>query len=50
MDQFCRYCVRDLPIENFEDGLNTCKKCLEDKRKNYDKHKGQVNETGRTRY
>ena len=39
MDKFCRYCVKDLPIDNFEDGLKTCKTCLEYKRKNYDKHK-----------
>ena len=45
MGKFCRYCVKDLPIDNFEDGLKTCKKCLEYNRKNYDKH-----ETGRTKY
>ena len=50
MDKFCRYCVKDLPIDNFEDGLKTCKKCLEYKRKNYDKHKDKVNETRRTKY
>ena len=33
MDKFCRYCVKDLPINNFEDGLKTCKKCLEYKRR-----------------
>ena len=47
MGKFCRYCVEGLPIDNFEDGL---KKCLEYKRKNYDKHKDTVNETGRTKY
>ena len=36
MEKFCRYCVKDLPIDNFEDGLKTCKKCLEYKRGNYD--------------
>ena len=50
MDKFCRYCVKDLQIDNFEDGLKTCKKCLEYKRKNYDKHKDKVNETRRTKY
>ena len=50
MDKFCRYCVKDLPIDNFEDGLKTCKTCLEYKRKNYDKHKDKVNETRRTKY
>ena len=34
MDKFCRYCVKDLPIDHFEDGLKTCKKCLEYKRNN----------------
>ena len=34
----------------FEDGLKTCKTCLEYKRKNYDKHKDKVNETRRTKY
>lgn len=29
MDKFCRYCIKHLPIDNFEDGLKTCKKCLE---------------------
>ena len=33
-----------------EDGLKTCKTCLEYKRKNYDKHKDKVNETRRTKY
>ena len=50
MDKFCRYFVKDLPIDNFEDGLKTCKTCLEYKRKNYDKHKDKVNETRRTKY
>ena len=50
MDKFCRYCVKDLPIDNFEDGLKTCKTCLEYKRKNYDKHKDKVNEARRTKY
>ena len=50
MDQICRYCVTDSPIDHFEDGLKTCKKCLEYKRKNYDKHKDKVNETRRTKY
>ena len=49
MDKFCRYCVKDLPIDNFEDGLKT-KTCLEYKRKNYDRHKDKVNETRRTKY
>ena len=50
MDKLCRYCVKYLPIDNFEDELKTCKKCLEYKRKNYDKHKDKVNETRRTKY
>ena len=50
MDKLCRYRVKYLPIDNFEDGLKTCKKCLEYKRKNYDKHKDKVNETRRTKY
>ena len=50
MDKFGRYCVKDLPIDNFEDGLKTCKACLEYKRNNYDKHKDKVNETRRTKY
>ena len=50
MDTFCRYCVKDLPIDNFEDGLKTCKTCLEYKRKNYDKHNDKLSETRRTKY
>ena len=45
LEKIFRYCAKDLPIDNFEDGLKTCKKCLEYNRKNYDKH-----ETGRTKY
>ena len=47
MDKFCRYCVKDLPIDNFEDELKTCKK------KNvWNTKEGTMtmNETQRTRY
>ena len=50
MDKLCRYCVKNLPIDNFEYGLKTCKTCLEYKGKNYEKHKDEVNETRRTKY
>ena len=50
MGIFCRYCVKDLPIYNFKDGLKTSTNCLEYKIKNYDKHKDKVNETRRTKY
>ena len=50
MDKFCRYCVKYLPIDNFEDELKICKKYLEYKKKNYNKYKDNVNETRRTKF
>ena len=49
MERFCRYCVKDLPIDNIEEGFKTCKKCLEYKRANRDKHRhrDKVNEAQR---
>ena len=49
MERFCRYCVKDLPIDNFEEGLKTCKKCLEYKRANVI-NIDKVNEAQRKRY
>ena len=39
-----------MPFDYVEDGLKTCKKCLEYKRGNYDKHKDKVNEAQRSKY
>lgn len=50
MEKFCRYCVKVLPIDNFEDGLKTCKKCLKYKRANRFKHRGKMNEAQRKRF
>ena len=49
-NKFCRYCVKTLPIDNFDEGFKTCKKCLEYKRANRDKHRDKVNEKQRNRY
>ena len=50
MDNFCRYSGKFWFLDNFEDGLKTCKKCLEYKRTSYDKHKDKVNEAQRIQY
>jgi len=50
MDKFCRYYAKDLPINNFKDGLKICKTYLEYKRKNYNKHKNKVNKIRRIKY
>ena len=44
MDKFCRYYIKYLPIDNFENKLKICKKYLEYKRKNYNKYKNKMNE------
>ena len=49
MERFCRYCVKDLPVDNFEEGLKACKKCLEYKRANVI-NIDKVNEAQRKRY
>ena len=50
MDKFCRYYAKDLPFNNFKDGLKICKTYLEYKRKNYNKHKNKVNKIRRIKY
>ena len=49
-NSFCGYCVKTLPLDNFEDGLKTCSRCMDYKRANRDKHREKVNERQRTRY
>ena len=46
----CKYCVKFLPPDNFEEGKITCKKCLEYKRNQYQKHKDRYNERDRIKY
>ena len=49
-NKFCRYCVKTLPIDNFDEGFKTCKKCLVYKRNQYQKHKDRYQEKERTKY
>ena len=39
-----------MDIDNFDEGLKTCKMSLSDKRTSYNKHKDKRNEVQRTRY
>ena len=39
-----------MDIDNFDEGLKTCKRCLSDKRTSYNKHKHKRNEVQRKRY
>ena len=36
-DKTCNHCERTMTIDNFDEGLKTCKMCLADK-KSYHKH------------
>ena len=49
MNKFYKYCVKDLPINNFKNKLKICKKYLKYK-KNFNKHKDKVNKIQRTKY
>jgi len=49
-DKTCKTCERTLDIDNFDEGLKTCKMCLSDKRNSYNKHKHKRNEVQRKRY
>ena len=49
-DKTCKTCERTMDIDNFDEGLNTCKMCLSDKRTSYHKHKHKRNEVQRKRY
>ena len=39
-----------MDIDNFDEGLKTCKMCLSDKRTSYNKQKDKRNEVQRRRY
>ena len=43
-------CERTMDIDNFDEGLKTCKMCLSDKRTSYHKHKHERNEVQRKVY
>jgi uncharacterized CHY-type Zn-finger protein len=49
-DKTCKTCERTMDIDNFDEGLKTCKMCLSDKRTSYHKHKHKRNEVQRKRY
>ena len=49
-DETCKTCERTMDIDNFDEGLKTCKMSLSDKRTSYNKHKDKRNEVQRTRY
>ena len=46
-DKTCKTCERTMDIDNFDEGLKTCKMCLSDKRTSYHKHKHKRNEVQR---
>ena len=46
-DKTCKICERTMDIDNFDEGLKTCKMCLSDKRTSYHKHKHKRNEVQR---
>ena len=48
-DETCKTCERTMDIDNFDEGLKTCKMSLSDKRTSYNKHKDKRNEVQRTR-
>ena len=48
-DKTCKTCERTMDIDNFDEGLKTCKMCLSDKRTSYHKHKHKRNEVQRKR-
>ena len=43
-------CERTMDIDNFDEGLKTCKRCFSDKRTSCNKHKDRQNEVQRKRY
>ena len=49
-DKTCKICERTMNLDNFDEGMKTCKMCLADKRKSYHKHKDKRNEAQRKRY
>ena len=49
-DKTCKTCERTMDIDNFDEGLKTCKMCLSDKRTSYHKHKHKRNEVQRKIY
>ena len=49
-DKTCKTCERTMDINNFYEGLKTCKMCLSDQRTSYNKHKHRRNEVQRKRY
>ena len=49
-DKTCKTCERTMDIDNFDEGLKTCKMCVSDKRTSYNKHKDKRNEVQRKRY
>ena len=49
-DKTCHNCERTMTIDNFDEGMKTCKMCLVDKRKSYHKHKHKNNEAQRIKY
>ena len=49
-DKTCKTCERTMDINNFNEGLKTCKMCLSDQRTSYNKHKHRRNEVQRKRY
>ena len=49
-DKTCKMCERTMDIDNFDEGLKTCKMCLSDKRTSYHKHKHKRNEIQRKGY
>ena len=46
-DKTCKTCERTMDIDDFDEGLKTCKMCLSDKRTSYHKHKHKRNEVQR---
>lgn len=49
-DKTCKICERTMDMDNFDEGMKTCKMCLADKRTSYHKHKHKYNEKQRKRY
>ena len=48
-DKTCKTCEKTMDIDNFAEGLNTCKMCLSEKRTSHHKHKHKRNEVQRKR-
>ena len=48
--QFCKYCGKFKTFNEFYDGKQNCKKCIEYRRNNHDKHREKANERQRKRY